>query len=167
MPSSQKVNAVFGLISGLVVGAFVAGGLSAVVAYSLMRRTEREVRKGWVLLPVVVAAKPFEPGDKVRFNELAQRQVPEQLLTESVVKTDVAHFLDDQMITAPLSSGDPMYWGLFSSARPGATVPGPRSLGDNTVWEACHAAIIASPTLPRRDRTPEDIRARLTPPEAP
>jgi hypothetical protein len=67
------------------------------------------------------------------------------------------------MITAPLKEGDPLYWGLFSSARPGSTVPRQRAEDDSAIWEACHEALLASSTLPRRDRTPGDIRARLTP----
>ena len=152
-----------GLIAGLGVGICVAGFISGLVTAFLVKKAERETRKGWILLPVTVADRPLAPGDRVPPEALAQRSIPEQLITESVVKTDVAHYVEGQMIAAPVKEGDPLYWGLFASGRPGPAVPGPREVGDSSIWEACHAAIIASPTLPKRDRTPEDIRARLAP----
>jgi hypothetical protein len=149
--------------SGLGVGVLVTGFIGGIVSFMLVRQAEYEARKGWNLLPVMVTDRPLAPGDRVPLEALAQRSIPEQLSTESVVKTDMVRFIEGQMITAPLKPGDPLYWGLFSSRRPGDTVPGPRSMGDSSIWEACHAALTASPTLPKRDRTPEDIRARLAP----
>lgn len=152
---------ILGLATGLVVGGMGAGFIAGVVSYSLLKLEEQRVRRGWNLVPATVAARDLAPGERVQLDAIAQRPIPEQFLTSSVVKPDSAAYVQDQMLIAPLSAGDPLYWGAFSTTRP-PPGPGPASRGDSAVWEACHAALSASSAAPKHERTPADIRARLT-----
>jgi hypothetical protein len=151
---------ILGLVTGLVVGGLGAGFIAGVVSYSVLKFEERRLQRGWNLVPAVVAARDLAPGQKVSLDAIAQRSIPEQFLTSSVVKPDSAAYVKDQMLIGPLSAGDPLYWGAFSAARP---LPGPESAsrGASAVWEACHAALGASPAAPKYERSPADIRARL------
>jgi hypothetical protein len=65
----------------------------------------------------------------------------------------------DQLITVPLNPGDLVHWGFFSVTRGGLELESPQDL---KIWEVCDAALASSPTAARRERSPEDIRARLS-----
>jgi Flp pilus assembly protein CpaB len=160
MAASRKVLIILGLAAGLGVGAVGTGLLAGVVSYSVVRLEEKRVQRAWNLVPVMVASREFAPGDTLTYDRMAQRLVPEQLVTASLVKPDSAAYVTDQVFMAPLLSGDPLHWALFLSARqmPG---PQPASPRDAAVWAACDAALATSPTAPKRERTPADIRARL------
>jgi hypothetical protein len=160
MASPQKKKIILALIAGLATGGLGAGLIAGFVSYVVLNLEEGRLQRGWNLVPAVVAARDIAPGEEVAFAAMAQRSVPEQFITSSVVKPDSAAYVQNQVAVAPLNAGDPLYWGFFLTTRqsPG---PGPASRGDPEVWAACDAALAASPAMPRRERTPADIRARL------
>ncbi|MBN1208105.1 MAG: hypothetical protein JXB05_24790 [Myxococcaceae bacterium] len=154
-------NAILNLMAGIVAGSIVTGCAGGIVAYVMVKKAEHGDRKGWGLVPVVVAARDIAPGEKVPLEAISQRPIPEQFITPSVVKPDSAVSVGFSRLTAPLVAGDPMNWGFFSTAKAGMATPGSVPRGDPAVWEACDDALAASPAAPKRERTPADIRARL------
>ncbi len=100
----------------LVVALFL-GLLAGVVAYSAIKKKEADVRKGWNLVPVVVAATDMAEGTVVTFDMISQRQVPEQFVTSSVVKPDSANYIVNQKVLVPLQAGDPLLWSQFETTK--------------------------------------------------
>src|SRR6476646_7792759 len=84
--------------------------ISGVVAYSAIKKKEADVRRGWNLVPVVVAADDIPEGTVVTFDMVSQRSVPEQFITSSVVKPDSASYIVNQKVLVPLQAGDPLLW---------------------------------------------------------
>ncbi|WP_146209641.1 hypothetical protein [Vitiosangium sp. GDMCC 1.1324] len=149
---------VAGLSAGLMGTLVVAG----IASYKVVKFEEQRLQHGWRLVPVVVAPRALAAGTRMTFAEMAQRPMPEQLVTSSVVKPDSATYVVDQVLTVPLSDGDRLHWTFFSRTRNGLMRgPEPSSPRDPDLWEACDAALAASSTTARRERTPADIRARL------
>src|SRR4051812_23352990 len=88
--------------------ALVLGLLAGVVAYSAIKKQEHDVRAGWELVPVVVAATDIAEGSVVTFEMISQRSVPSQFVTSSVVKPDSASYVVNQKVLVPVQAGDPM-----------------------------------------------------------
>ncbi len=100
------------LIVALVL-ALVAG----VIAYSAVKKQELNVRRGWNLVPVVVAAVDISEGTVVSFDMISQRSVPEQFVTSSVVKPDSASYVVNQKVLVPVQAGDPLLWSQFETTK--------------------------------------------------
>ena len=100
------------LIVALVLGLF-----AGVVAYSAIKKKESDVRRGWNLVPVVVAAVDLPEGSVVTFDMISQRSVPEQFITSSVVKPDSASYIVNQKVLVPVQAGDPLLWSQFETTK--------------------------------------------------
>ncbi len=100
------------LIVALVLGVF-----AGIIAYSAVRKKESDVRRGWNLVPVVVAAVDVAEGTVVTFDMISQRSVPEQFVTSSVVKPDSASYVVNQKVLVPVQAGDPLLWSQFETTR--------------------------------------------------
>jgi len=100
-----------------LIVALVLGLLAGVVAYSAIKKKESDVRKGWNLVPVVVAQKDLPEGTVVTFEMISQRSVPEQFVTSSVVKPDSASYIVNQKILVPVQAGDPLLWSQFETTK--------------------------------------------------
>ncbi len=100
------------LVVALLLG-LVAGG----VAYSAIKKKENDVRKGWNLVPVVVAAVDISEGTVVTMEMISQRSIPEQFVTSSVVKPDSASYIVNQKVLVPLQAGDPLLWSQFETTK--------------------------------------------------
>src|SRR5579862_6399301 len=100
-----------------LIVALVLGLLAGVVAYSAIKKKESDVRKGWNLVPVVVAATDIPDGTVVTFDMISQRSVPEQFVTSSVVKPDSSSYIVNQKVLVPLQAGDPLMWSQFETTR--------------------------------------------------
>jgi hypothetical protein len=161
MVTSQKKRSRLGFVAGLIAGVMGTWVFAGIASYKVVKFEEQRLQRGWKLVPVVVAPRALEPGTRMTFAEMAQRPMPEQLVTSSVVKPDSGAYVENQVLIVPLSDGDRLHWAFFSRTRTGLFGgPGPWSIRDPALWEACDAALAASPTT-RRERTPADIRARL------
>src|SRR5438067_13301881 len=100
-----------------LVVALVLGLLAGVIAYSAIKKREADVRRGWNLVPVVVAATDLSEGSVVTFEMISQRSVPEQFVTSSVVKPDSASYVVNQKVLVPVQAGDPLLWSQFETTK--------------------------------------------------
>ncbi len=100
----------------LVVAAVLAV-VGSTMAFSGLRVKEAQVRRGWNLVPVVVAAVDIPEGTVVGFDMISQRSVPEQFVTSSVVKPDSASYVVNQKVLVPVQAGDPLLWSEFETTR--------------------------------------------------
>lgn len=87
------------------------------IAWSAIQKERLDVRKGWNLVPVLVANVDLSEGTVVTPETLSQRSVPEQFVTPSVVKPDSAQILVGQRLQVPVAAGDPLQWTQFDTAR--------------------------------------------------
>lgn len=100
-----------------LVVALALGLLAGVIAYSAIKRQEVTVRRGWNLVPVVVATADIPEGTVVTYDMISQRAVPEQFVTSSVVKPDSANYVVNQKVLVPVQAGDPLLWTQFESTK--------------------------------------------------
>lgn len=100
----------------------VALGLALVaflVSWSAINKQKDDVRRGWNLVPVVVAAVDISEGTVVDVNMIQQRSVPEQFVTSSVIKPDSASYVVNQKVLVALQAGDPLLWTQFETSKAG------------------------------------------------
>ena len=97
--------------------AIVLGLLAGVVSYSAIKRKEKEVRAGWNLVPVIVAASDITEGATITYEMVAQRPIPEQFVTSSVIKPDSASYIVGQKVLVPIQAGDPLLWSQFETSK--------------------------------------------------
>jgi pilus assembly protein CpaB len=100
-----------------LIVALALGLLAGIVAWSAIKKKEADVRRGWNLVPVVVAATDIPDGTVVTFDMISQRPVPEQFVTSSVVKPDSANYIVNQKVLVPLQAGDPLLWSQFETTK--------------------------------------------------
>jgi pilus assembly protein CpaB len=100
-----------------LIVALALGLLAGVVAFSAIKKKESDVRRGWNLVPVVVAATDIPQGSVVTLDMMAQRPIPEQFVTSSVVKPESASFVQNQKVLVSLQAGDPLLWSQFETTR--------------------------------------------------
>src|SRR3954469_15211689 len=100
-----------------LIVALVLALLAGAVAWSAIKKRELDVRRGWNLVPVVVAAVDISEGTVVTFDMISQRSVPEQFVTSSVVKPDSASYVVNQKVLVPVQAGDPLLWSEFETTK--------------------------------------------------
>jgi pilus assembly protein CpaB len=100
----------------LIVGV-VLGLASFFVGWSGLQKERADIRKGFNLVPVVVAAVDVSEGTVVTMEMVSQRSVPEQFVTASVVKPDSASYIIGQKVMVSLQAGDPLLWSQFETSR--------------------------------------------------
>jgi pilus assembly protein CpaB len=100
-----------------LIVALGLGLIAGVIAYSAVRKKEMDVRKGWNLVPVVVAAVDISEGTVVTMEMISQRSIPEQFVTSSVVKPDSASYIVNQKVLVPLQGGDPLLSSQVETTR--------------------------------------------------
>jgi pilus assembly protein CpaB len=93
------------------------GLVAGLIAWSAVKKREADVRKGWNLVPVVVAAVDLSEGTVVTMEMVSQRSIPEQFVTSSVVKPDSASYIVNQKVLVPVQAGDPLLWSQFETTR--------------------------------------------------
>lgn len=110
---------ILGILLGGMVG-FIGGGLiSGLVTWNLATKNARDLRKGWNLVPVVVASQDIPEGTVVTFDLLQQRSIPEQFVTASVVKPEGADYIVNHRLLVPVQAGDLLLWSQFESKNAG------------------------------------------------
>jgi len=97
--------------------ALLLGLFAGIVAWSAIKKKEADVRRGWNLVPVVVAAVDISEGSVVTFDMISQRAVPEMFVTSSVVKPDSASYVVGQKVLVALQAGDPLLWSQFETTK--------------------------------------------------
>jgi pilus assembly protein CpaB len=97
--------------------ALVLAVFAGAIAFSAIKKKESDVRRGWNLVPVVVAGSDVPEGTVVTLDMISQRQVPEQFVTSSVVRPESASHVVNQKVLVPLQAGDPLLWSQFETMR--------------------------------------------------
>ena len=97
--------------------ALALGLIAGVIAFSAVKKKEMDVRRGWNLVPVVVAATDLSEGSVVTMEMVSQRSIPEQFVTSSVVKPDSASYIVNQKVLVPIQAGDPLLWSQFETTK--------------------------------------------------
>jgi pilus assembly protein CpaB len=102
---------------------FVVASVFALVAIGvvalMLAGVENRVKKGWNLVPVVVAAADLPEGTTIGLESISQRAVPEQFVTSSVVRPDSTEYVVNQRLLVPVQAGDPLLWTQFEASRVG------------------------------------------------
>ncbi|MCY1072912.1 SAF domain-containing protein [Archangium lansingense] len=112
MEQKPPVGLMLGLLIGLIAGVVVSG-----------LWTNRKVRAGWNLVPVVVASQDIEEGTVITFEYLNQRSIPEQFVTSNVVLPETATYIINQKLRVSVVAGDPLHWSYFETS-PSKPAPG-------------------------------------------
>jgi Flp pilus assembly protein CpaB len=102
-----------GFLAGLLIGLGVTAlflCLGGAVGYSYVKKKAADARRGWNLVPVVVAAVDIAEDTTVTMEMISQRSIPEPLVTSSVVKPNSASYIVQQRILVPVQAGDPLLW---------------------------------------------------------
>ena len=110
-----------GFITGLAIGlgaTVVILGIAGIGGYAVATLKNAEVRKGWNLVPVVVAGREISEGRIITVEDLSQRSIPEQLVTSSVVKPDSSKYVLNLKTLVPMMQGDPLLWSQFETKPP-------------------------------------------------
>lgn len=115
--SQQGSGFVLGVMAGGAIGFLLIGLVVVVGGYSWVQRQVREAKRGWNLVPVVVASQDIPENTVVTFEMISQRSVPEQFVTSSVVKPDSASYIVNQRILVPAQAGDMMLWSQFETTK--------------------------------------------------
>ncbi len=97
--------------------AMVLGVLAGLLSYTAVKKASADARKGFVPVPVVVAAQDIAEGTVITYDLLSQRGMPEQFVTTSVVKPDNASYVIGQRVLVPIQAGDPILWTQFESSK--------------------------------------------------
>ncbi len=100
----------------LIIGV-VLGLAAFVIGWSGLQKQRHDLRVGWNLLPVVVAAVDVSEGTVVTIDMISQRSIPEQFITSSVIKPDSASYVVGQKVMVSLQAGDPLLWSQFETTR--------------------------------------------------
>ncbi|MFN7132967.1 MAG: Flp pilus assembly protein CpaB [Myxococcales bacterium] len=100
-----------------LIVAIVLGLLAGVIHFTALRAKEKEVKAGWNLVPVIVAATDIPEGSIVTYEMINQRPIPEQFVTSSVVKPDSASYVVGQKVLVPLQAGDALLWSQFETSK--------------------------------------------------
>lgn len=97
--------------------AVALGVFAGIVAWSALKKKESDVRRGWNLVPVIVAAAEISEGSVITMEMISQQQVPEQFVTSSVIKPDSAPYLIGQQVLVAMQAGDPFLWSQLNTTR--------------------------------------------------
>ena len=100
-----------------LVIAIVLGLLAGVIAWQSIERKRMEVQKGWNLVQVVVAGQDVPAGTTLDLDMIAQRDIPSQFVTNSIVRPESANLVVGQKVLVRLQTGDPIMWADFQSTR--------------------------------------------------
>ncbi len=100
----------------LVVAAVLAV-VGGTMGFTAIKKQEADVRRGWNMVPVIVAATDVPEGTVVTYEMISQRSVPEQFVTSSVVKPDSASYVVNQKVLVPIQAGDPLLWSQFETTK--------------------------------------------------
>jgi len=100
----------------LVIG-MVLGLLAGLMAWVALSSKEKEIKRGWNLQEVVVAAEEITEGTKLEISQLAKRMMPEQFVTKSTIKPKDVDKVVGQVVVVNLHEGDPLQWSQFQENR--------------------------------------------------
>jgi len=96
-----------------IIIAVILGLVAGLLAFSALRKREREIKEGWNLIPVIVANQDVPEGTLIsrkNFDRFfAKRDVPEQYVTTNVFRPHDRSQLMGQRLTVAVRRGEPIY----------------------------------------------------------
>ncbi len=92
----------------LLVSAGAVGALGTLGVTLYAKSVERSVRRGWLLVPVVVAARDLGPGTRLSVDLLTQRAIPDTLVTSADVRPEAITDLLGRRLAVPVAGGEPL-----------------------------------------------------------
>ncbi len=108
--------------SVMLLGLMVATGMGVELHEQMV-----EAKRGWNLIPVVVADDDLEPGTAITFDMISQRAIPEQFVFDSYVQPARANEIVGQRLRGHLHAGDPITWASVGTGlAPNACALNPR-----------------------------------------
>jgi Flp pilus assembly protein CpaB len=115
--SRQGNSFLAGILLGGVVGFAISTLLVGMAGFVWVKKKAADARRGWNLVPVVVASQDIPEGTVITYDQLVQRSVPEQFVTSSVVKPDSASYIVNQRLLVPVQAGDTLLWSQFETRK--------------------------------------------------
>ncbi len=100
-----------------LVIAVVLGVGAALLGYIDLREAQRSARRGWNLVPIIVASQDIDEGSTLTTDMVAQRPLPSQFVTPSVIKPENYNYVIGQKVLVNLKRGDPLLWTQFESSK--------------------------------------------------
>ena len=97
--------------------AIVLGLLAALLYWVDLNHAKEAARAGWDLKPVVVAAQDIDEGTIIAPEMVAQRRIPSQFVTASVIPPDNFNFVIGQKVMVAIKRGDTLLWTQFESSK--------------------------------------------------
>ncbi|HUB09186.1 MAG TPA: Flp pilus assembly protein CpaB [Myxococcales bacterium] len=97
--------------------AIILGVGAALLGYLDRRNAERNARKGWDLVPIVVAAQDVDEGTVLTTDMIAQQPMPSRFVTPSVIKPENYSYVVGQKVLVNLHKHDPLLWTQFESSK--------------------------------------------------
>lgn len=107
-------NGVFarGLL-GLFITALLVGGMACTKEQAKAADAPADEKR----VPVVIASQDIPENTVVTWDMIMQREVPEQLATQSVVKPEGAQHILNQRLLVPVRAGDMLLWSQFETMK--------------------------------------------------
>ncbi len=93
------------------------GFAAAMLGWLDRKNAEKSARKGWDLVPIVVASADIDEGTVLDTGMIAQRPMPSQFVTPSVIKPENYSYVVGQKVLVNLKKGDPLLWTQFESSK--------------------------------------------------
>jgi pilus assembly protein CpaB len=98
----------------------IAMGLAlaaAATAYIGIKSEQTRLMREWKKTSVVVASRDIQEGTVLSVDMIAERDIPEQFVTSSVVRPGSVDAVINQKVVVPLQAGDPLLWTQFETTR--------------------------------------------------
>ncbi|HVE82079.1 MAG TPA: SAF domain-containing protein [Myxococcales bacterium] len=150
-------------LGGVLIGLFAGGVLIGLLSFYYVKKKADDARRGWNLVPVVVAAVDMPESTVVTIDNISQRMIPEQFVTSSVVKPESASHVVNQKILVPIQAGDPLYWTQFETRRlpvvlvAAADIPAGATLAEKDVAEKPMPDEVLTPSFVRTEDRPQVV----------
>ena len=117
MPGDERSGPSSMVVLGVALGLATALVFGGALAWVFGMKARDDARKGFNLVPVIVAAVDLPAGDPVSIETISQRSMPEQFVTSSVVRPDSASAIIERPQHLDLRAGDLLLWSAFAATR--------------------------------------------------
>ncbi len=97
--------------------AVILGVLAALLYWVDLSHAKKAASAGWDLKAVVVATDDIDEGTVLDTSMVAQRRIPSQFVTASVIPPDQVGFAVGQKVMVSIKRGDPLLWTQFESSK--------------------------------------------------
>ena len=107
-------------LGATVLAVFVMMPISCVGVYFATASQREKAVDGWHLQPVVVAAVDITEGHTLTMEDISQRSIPEQFLSEAYVKPMDAALVIGRKMNFAMQAGDPLTRNVVAPVDPSA-----------------------------------------------